>query len=632
MRFKYRPEIDGLRALAVMSVIIFHADFEISYNGETYTLLPGGFLGVDVFYVISGYLISYLILQKLETNSFTFLDFYERRARRILPTLFLIILLSLFAGYILMMPNQYKDLSSSAISSLLFVSNIWFYFTDNYFAEPSLLKPLLHTWSLSIEEQFYILFPPLLFFCHLKKKRLIFYLLILILISLVFSQLGSSYFKDLNFYIILSRVWELAFGSLIAVYHIYFDANQKIKYSNLLEIVALSLIIIPFFIFNENTQHPSIMTSFTIVGTSILIYLRNFNGILIKILSSKIFVGTGLISYSLYLWHYPVFAFKKIKSSSLSEFDKLESIFLVIILSLLSYFLVEKPFRNKNLINKKIFIKVIASIFTVIFLFSAYIIKTDGLPKRFSQEVLDLIDFNYDYKTVYRVGTCLIENKQKAIKPFFNNCETKLDENKKNILIWGDSLAAHLYPGINNKYGLEFNIFQRTIGACKPYFKENIKDKDFCSSINNSIVEEILILKPSKIFLSGFWKKEDLENIKTIIDFLKNKNINQIYLVGPSPRWHDPLPKILYKEYRLKRKIPKYLPDENHKKFFELDKLFMDFSVKNSIKYLSPIKILCKKNYTCLVKTENASDSIVNWDENHFTEKASKFIFSKFID
>ena len=158
MRFKYRPEIDGLRALAVMSVIIFHAGFEINYNNETYTLLPGGYLGVDVFYVISGYLISYLILQKLKSNSFSFLDFYERRARRLLPTLFLIILLSLVAGYILMLPNQLKDLSSSAISSLLFVSNIWFYFTDNYFAESSLLKPLLHTWSLSIEEQFYIFF------------------------------------------------------------------------------------------------------------------------------------------------------------------------------------------------------------------------------------------------------------------------------------------------------------------------------------------------------------------------------------------------------------------------------------------------------------------------------------------
>ena len=482
MRFKYRPEIDGLRALAVMSVIIFHAGFEISYNNEKYFLLPGGYLGVDVFYVISGYLISYLILQKLKSNTFTFVDFYERRARRLLPTLFLVILLSLVAGYILMMPNQLSDLSSSAISSLFFISNIWFYFTDNYFAEQSLLKPLLHTWSLSIEEQFYIFFPPLLFFCFLRNKNINFYLYILIFISLAFSHFGSIYFKDLNFYIILSRVWELAFGALIANHHINLTNTQKLRYSNILEVIAILLIIIPFFIFDNDTKHPSIMTSATIFGTGILIYLRNFDGIIVKILSSKILVGIGLISYSLYLWHYPVFAFKKIKSDFLSDFDKLETIVLIIILSLFSYFSVEKPFRNKYLINKKVFFSTIASTFFLIFFLSSFIIKTNGLPKRFSPEVLELIDFNYDYKTVYRLGTCHIESKKKATKPFFVNCEEKVDNTKKNIFLWGDSLAAHLYPALTKNIK-EILIFTRELQAPVSHIllKTKIKPKTFVS-------------------------------------------------------------------------------------------------------------------------------------------------------
>ena len=174
MKFKYRPEIDGLRAIAVLSVIIYHAGFEINISNQIYKLLPGGFLGVDIFYVISGYLITYLILEKIKNNTFTFTDFYERRIRRLLPILFVVILSSIIAGYILMMPNQLKDLSGSAISSLLFLSNFWFFLTDNYFADESLLKPLLHTWSLSIEEQFYIIFPPLLYFFH--KKKLNFFL------------------------------------------------------------------------------------------------------------------------------------------------------------------------------------------------------------------------------------------------------------------------------------------------------------------------------------------------------------------------------------------------------------------------------------------------------------------------
>ena len=176
MNFKYRPEIDGLRAIAVMSVIVFHAGFVVEFKNENFSFLPGGFLGVDIFYVISGYLISYLILEKLKLKSFSFLDFYERRARRLLPVLFLVISVSLAAGYILMLPRQYLELSNSSISSLFFFSNIWFYFSDNYFAESSLVKPLLHTWSLSIEEQFYIFFPPLLVFFYLKKKILIIFL------------------------------------------------------------------------------------------------------------------------------------------------------------------------------------------------------------------------------------------------------------------------------------------------------------------------------------------------------------------------------------------------------------------------------------------------------------------------
>ena len=188
MNFKYRPDIDGLRAIAVVSVIIFHADFAINYENKSVPLLPGGFLGVDIFFVISGYLISYLIIEKLKLKKFSFFDFYERRARRLLPVLFLVIFLSLAAGYILMLPQEYQNLANSSISSLFFYSNFWFYFMDSYFAESSLLKPLLHTWSLSIEEQFYIFFPPLLVFFYSKKKKI--HNLFLILIFFFFNILS----------------------------------------------------------------------------------------------------------------------------------------------------------------------------------------------------------------------------------------------------------------------------------------------------------------------------------------------------------------------------------------------------------------------------------------------------------
>ena len=635
MKFKYRPEIDGLRAIAVISVIIYHAGFELNINNQIYKILPGGFLGVDIFYVISGYLITYLILENIKNNTFSFLNFYERRVRRLLPTLFLVIFSSLIAGYALMMPNQLKDLAGSAVSSLFFLSNFWFFLTDNYFAEESLLKPLLHTWSLSIEEQFYIIFPPLLYFlCKNKHKNIKLFFIFLIIGSLTLSSAGSFYYKNLNFYMLPSRIWELLVGAFLAHHHFNQKINSKKKGNELIICLATIFILFPFFVFNDETPHPSIFTSFTIIGTATIIYYNNNFGYVKNILSSKLFVGIGLISYSLYLWHYPIFAFKKIKSQSLSEFDKIELILLTVTLSILSYFIVERPFRNRKLVSKKYFIATISSLFIFLVIICSYIYKKNGLPQRYSTEILRLINFDYEYKEIYQTGTCHIEKKQLINNDFFKNCKIKIDDDKDNLYLWGDSLAAHLYPGINKKYFNNYNIWQRTADACKPSvknFNENIKDLT-CLKINKFIFDEIIKIKPSKVFISGFWNNTDLDEIKKIIDKLMKNDIKNVYLVGPSPRWHDPLPKILLKKYRISKIIPRYLYDKNHIKNFELDAKFREFAKNNSLKYLSPIKALCKEDLTCLVKVGEGSNSITNWDENHFTKKASIFIFSKFID
>jgi len=635
MKFRYRPEIDGLRAIAVISVIIYHAAFEIDISGEIYRLLPGGYLGVDIFYVISGYLISFLILEKIILKKFSFFDFYERRARRLLPTLFLIIFLSIVAGYVFMMPNQFKDLSGSAISSLFFLSNFWFFLTDNYFADSSSLKPLLHTWSLSIEEQFYIVFPPTLYFLYrnnFRNFKNIF--LFLIFGSLIFSSIGSFYYKNFNFYMLPSRIWELLIGALIAYEHLKNKFIVKKTSNELIFLFAIALIILPFFLFDDSTPHPSIFTSFVILGTAIIIYNYSNSGYINKILSSKFFVGTGLISYSLYLWHYPIFAFKQIKSQNLSEFDKIELIFLTIILSILTYFIIEKPFRNRKLISRKLFVTFISTFLIILILICLYIFKHNGIPQRYSSEILNLVNFNYNYKEIYQSGKCHIENKKTLKGKYFKNCDLRIDLNKNNLYLWGDSLAAHLYPGIEHKYGEKYNILQRTTDACKPSLNENTNNSEEfnCKKINEFILNEIKDLKPKKVFIAGFWSSKDLFDIKDVIKKLKKNNIHSIYLVGPSVRWHDPLPKILLKKYRISKKLPDYLGDKNHSKNFKLDDEFSNFAADNSIRYLSIIKSLCKEDFTCLIKVGEGPDAITNWDENHFTKKASIFIFSKFID
>ena len=247
---------------------------------------------------------------------------------------------------------------------------------------------------------------------------------------------------------------------------------------------------------------------------------------------------------------------------------------------------------------------------------------------------MNLINFNYNYKEIYQSGTCHIENKKVLKDIYFKNCKINLNTNKNNIFLWGDSLAAHLYPGINHKYGNKYNIWQRTTDACKPLTNNSTaKNSDpNCKKINEFILNEIKELKPKKVFIAGFWSYKDLNDIEETIKKLKKNDIKSIYLVGPSIRWQDPLPKILLKKYRISKKIPNYLSDKNHQNNFDIDNEFQNFANKNSIRYVSLIKILCKDDLTCLVKVDDGPDGITNWDENHFTKKASIYIFSKFID
>ena len=314
MDLKYRAELDGLRAIACVAAILYHAEFYTTINNNSFQISSGGFFGVDVFFVISGYLIAHIILNKLSKNSFTFTDFFDRRARRILPALFFVLGVSIFVAWVFMLPNQMKDFAGSSLSTLTYVSNFWFLFEDSYLADASRLKPLLHTWSLAVEEQFYIMLPVFLFIITLKFQTKTNYIIAaIILISFLYSIIGSLKFIDANFYLLPSRLWELLAGSLIARNEI----NNKFKFSGflntLISIVGFVFILGSIIFINDTASHPSLITIFIVLGTVFILISGNKNHIIKKILSNKILVGTGLISYSLYLWHFPILAFCKNK-------------------------------------------------------------------------------------------------------------------------------------------------------------------------------------------------------------------------------------------------------------------------------------------------------------------------------
>jgi len=309
IKLKYRPEIDTLRAIAVLAVIIYHANFYLFGN----LVFSGGYLGVDIFFIISGYLITSIILKELiEKDSFSFKNFYIKRIKRILPALLFVMLVSIPFSWIYLYPTDLVSFSKSILYSLGFTSNFYFHFSGLEYGSPEgLLKPFLHTWSLSVEEQYYILFPiGLVLVFKFLRKHLLYFFLICFFISLLLADWGSKNYPSATFYFLHTRIWELILGSLLAYYEIKLGHRGQNKIlCQIFPILGLTLIVYSFFSFDGKIFHPSFYTLIPAIGVSLILWFSYEDNFILKILSYKVFVKIGLISYSLYLWHYPIFSF-----------------------------------------------------------------------------------------------------------------------------------------------------------------------------------------------------------------------------------------------------------------------------------------------------------------------------------
>ncbi len=381
MHLSYRPEVDGLRTLAVMAVLIFHAELPF---GDSF-FLKGGFLGVDIFFVISGFLITSLIIKEYgKTGKFSILNFYHRRIRRLLPALLFVILITLPFAWLYLLPQSFIDFSYSQLASIFFSSNIYWHLNlQDYGAESALLKPFLHTWSLAVEEQFYFIYPVALLIIYRYMRSYTVLLLILsILLSLQFAEMLTSRNISLSFYMLPSRFWELASGAVLA--HLVAEKKSFLfipflqKY---LPTIGAALILYSFWNIGFSSNHPGYVTIPAIIGTLFIIGFSGHNDIITKVLSSKLFVGIGLISYSLYLWHYPIFAFARIISIDINALDIGICFALSFILAFLSYRFIEKPFRNGK-INTKRALSILAGVSLITIAINTLVSLNAGFPQR----------------------------------------------------------------------------------------------------------------------------------------------------------------------------------------------------------------------------------------------------------
>lgn len=439
---KYRPEIDGLRAVAVIPVILFHAGFDT---------FRGGFAGVDVFFVISGYLITSIILNETETNSFSLLRFYERRARRILPALFLVMIACIPFAWSWMLPDDLENFGQSLVSTVLFSNNILLWLTSGYWGLANEFKPLLHTWSLGVEEQFYIFYPLILLLMLRLEYRLLFLATIVITIaSIVVFELTKGPAVTGAFLLLPYRFWELMLGGaagLLLAKHgetlLPAPAARQI-----LSLIGGLLIIAGMAVLNDPNSIIGVEALLPTIGTLLIILYAGPDNFVGRFLSHRIAVFFGLISYSAYLWHQPIFAFHRIKS--LDEPSVL-SFWIIIIASFmiayLSWRFVERPFRDAKQIPTKLFVRLMLALAILIGSTGAALHFSSGFPSRWGGEASGIADAGRGLNAAYNQQIMKLKE-----VPF-------TDPQKRNVLVLGDSFARDFVnAGIENGYFSKVNL------------------------------------------------------------------------------------------------------------------------------------------------------------------------------
>jgi len=658
MKIKYRPEIDGLRTIAVISVIVYHAKIFI---GDKH-ILQGGFIGVDIFFVISGYLITSLILKELElTGKLSLKNFYMRRIRRILPALLIVMLISFLLAWKFLLPSRLIDFSNSIFFSLTFISNFFFHFSgQEYAADSSLLIPLLHTWSLSVEEQYYIIIPIITFVLYkFYKKKILLFFVLAFFISLSLAEGGAKLFPSETFYFLHSRFWQLSAGSVMAYLEIKgFRDNINLKKINLIyPFFGLILIISSLIFFDDDlTPHPSLFTLMPVLGTCLIIWFSSKKEFVTKILSTKLFVGVGLISYSLYLWHYPIFAFARITEFATNNFLlKILLVASIFILSILTFYFIEQPARNKNFKFRFIF----APIITLYLLFGFIILKinlnngyTARMPPIIEKNLIDWKDEPYVLLKDSKGLTCY-DN----FECIFNN------SSKKKVYLIGDSQIASL--GYNLKDRIVEKNYQfifSTYNGCSYFPGMNKIDRKTekidrnCNAQYFLDLEKRLLNEKNSIivlggrfplYLSGYrfnnkeggvegglWNYKYISADKTDLTIEAAfsasinkliKNNHKIILVYPIPEVGWNVPKKIFlgyiynqKENNISTSLSVY--KERSKSTFEL----FDSLKGDNIYRIYPHKLFCSlKTGRCLVDNKQ---EIFYYDDNHTSLFGSKLI------
>lgn len=632
----YRPELDGLRAIAVSLVILFHAFPQ---------KLTGGFVGVDIFFVISGYLISTIILDEINDGRFTIVDFYKKRINRIYPALIFVLIACVVLSNLLLFRSEIKAFNLSLFFSTIFSANLYFLKTLNYFDNHAEDHPLLHLWSLGVEEQFYILWPVLLLYLAKKDKHFSIRLIATILAaSFLLNVLFVSKLTSEVFYLPFTRFWELGAGSLCAfLLKDYNDkcANQHSSlefkiHCNYLIIIGFLLIGLSATFVKTTQQFPGWIAILPVLGAALIIVYGHQSDIAKKILGNRFVVFIGLISYPLYLWHWPILSFGHIHYGYLMDKNtKLFLLLISVVLAIVTYYCIETPLRYKLHSKYKTVILFIILMMIGISSIVDNLNSIDGVNtenEMFFTEYKDYIG-RYDWTTKNRTYCGYIDFNGLFSERLPAACLQR-KQNKTNVMLWGDSHAFQLYYGLHKNLGQNFQIIQITSAGCRPLIEPQTNNQTKnCMLSNNKAIAEIKRLKPEVVIVA----QKDLHEStdwNAFAKLLHGIGVIKVILVGPAPQWNQSLYRFVAKNYYNLSSTPKFL----NSAVLNKDLIKVDGFLKSKygdnpfIKYVSLIDVLCKERLGCLTFVEDADGKeLTTFDYGHFGLKTSSFVSKTII-
>jgi peptidoglycan/LPS O-acetylase OafA/YrhL len=610
----YRADIDGLRAFAVFVVVFFHAGFDS---------MSGGFIGVDVFFVISGFLITKITANQIANNNFNLLAFYAKRIRRLYPALIFTVLLSLVLGYFIFMPDEMKELGLSAVSVVLYGSNVFFWLKSDYFDGPSELKPLLHTWSLSVEEQFYFIFPiVLVLIIRYFSKFKVLLLTILAVISFVASIYATYNISSAGFFLSPFRFWEFLLGGIVASYGIFDRCSFVAK--NVFSFIGLAGLVFLSFYIDESDPFPGWLALFVCLSAVVFIGAYDSKAFAARIMSNPVLVFLGRISYSTYLIHWPLMVFYSYWI--IREPSTTESLLMVLSSFALGYLMhrfIENAARDVNLNKRNTYLTYVytAAISILIIVLGGTTYKTGGFKERFNTVA------EAENKSAKKgfAENCFLGTEQHFSEWNKKECYfTKKEDTDGTVLIWGDSHADHLVPGIiENEANITTDILLYANAGCAPIFGTAPNGRPLCAENNDYVNTIIAQFNVEKVVLVANWQYAvehglDLSKLVESVGRLRELGV-KVSIINQLPIYSFSNPDYL-KSRLLKREVPDasfaLKPSRGH----EVNEKVEAYALSLKVPLYDPFSIFCSSG-RCTV----FEGGVMNVKDNsHLTRSGSE--------